>query len=286
VLVATDGSPQARAAVRAAAGFPWPARTRPRVVLARGDAATARWPVPAVLALTRGLAGVADSARRVLATRWPDADMALPDALPIDGILGEARRIGARAIVLGSRGHGRLGRFVLGSVSRGVVRRAPCATLVVKGRLPETRRLVIALDGSANAHRAVAFVASLPPPAGGRVTLVRIVEALRQPATGLLPGAVRGAVRAATARLEAQRAREARQDLAAAARRLARAGWPVRSLLRTGVPVPEILRLVEATRAHVLVVGARGVGGVERLLLGSVADAVLSRSPVSVLIVR
>jgi nucleotide-binding universal stress UspA family protein len=33
-------------------------------------------------------------------------------------------------------------------------------------------------------------------------------------------------------------------------------------------------------------VGARGVSGVERLLLGSVAEGALHRSPISVLVVR
>jgi nucleotide-binding universal stress UspA family protein len=60
----------------------------------------------------------------------------------------------------------------------------------------------------------------------------------------------------------------------------------VRRIVRTGVPLPELLRAVAETRANVVVVGARGVGGIERVLLGSVAEGALSRSPVSVLIVK
>jgi nucleotide-binding universal stress UspA family protein len=36
----------------------------------------------------------------------------------------------------------------------------------------------------------------------------------------------------------------------------------------------------------VLVIGARGTGGVERLLLGSVAEGAVARAPMSVLVVR
>jgi nucleotide-binding universal stress UspA family protein len=36
----------------------------------------------------------------------------------------------------------------------------------------------------------------------------------------------------------------------------------------------------------VLVVGARGVGTVERIVVGSVAEGVVSRAPVPVLVVR
>ena len=43
---------------------------------------------------------------------------------------------------------------------------------------------------------------------------------------------------------------------------------------------------VEAVQANLLVVGARGVGGVARLLLGSVAEGALNQCPVPVLVVR
>ena len=36
----------------------------------------------------------------------------------------------------------------------------------------------------------------------------------------------------------------------------------------------------------VLVIGARGTGGIERLLLGSVAEGAMARAPMSVLVVR
>jgi ATP-dependent RNA helicase DeaD len=49
----------------------------------------------------------------------------------------------------------------------------------------------------------------------------------------------------------------------------------------------DLEELLDAAKgADVLVVGARGVGGVERLLLGSVAERVVSRAPVPVLVVR
>jgi nucleotide-binding universal stress UspA family protein len=54
----------------------------------------------------------------------------------------------------------------------------------------------------------------------------------------------------------------------------------------TGVPVTELLDAVRRARADLLAIGARGVGGVERLLLGSVATGVVGRAPVSVLVAR
>jgi len=51
-------------------------------------------------------------------------------------------------------------------------------------------------------------------------------------------------------------------------------------------PLRDLLAAVATTRAHAVVVVARGVSGVRHLLLGSVAEGVLNRCPVPVLVVR
>jgi nucleotide-binding universal stress UspA family protein len=51
-----------------------------------------------------------------------------------------------------------------------------------------------------------------------------------------------------------------------------------------GRPLEELL--AASRDADILVVGARGIGTVERLLLGSVAEGALTHAPVPVLVVR
>jgi nucleotide-binding universal stress UspA family protein len=285
VVVATDGSSQGRAAVRAATEFPWPEPSRAHGVVARGRAVAASGWSPAVwAALEEGLERVATDARRVLQRRWPDADVSVLDKMPVEAIVAEAR--GAGAIVLGSRGHGAVGRLLLGSVSRGVVRRASCPTLVVKGPARLFRRFVVGLDGSPMSHRAAAFLAGLDVPRGGHVTVVRVVEPLRVGTPALMPSRVRGTLLRELAAMNAERERAARRDVEGAARSLKRAGWAVRALVRRDVPIEALLATAASARAHALVVGARGIGGVERLLLGSVAEGMLARSRVPVLVVR
>jgi nucleotide-binding universal stress UspA family protein len=67
---------------------------------------------------------------------------------------------------------------------------------------------------------------------------------------------------------------------------LARRGWKVRKSVRLGAPLDELIATVAATGAGALVVGARGTGGMSRLLLGSVADGAVNHSPVPVLVVK
>lgn len=285
VLVATDGSRPARDAVEAATRFPWPRGARAHGLIARRGLAP-EGPAALEVAVGREVARIAAETREALAVRWPDAEVTIVGRAPVDAILHRARTLGAGAIVVGSRGHGLVGRLLLGSVSRGVLRRAVCPVLVVRGRAAALAHLVVGIDGSAHARHAVDFVAGLEPPRDGQVTVVRVVELVRPPSMGLMPAKVRATLAEQVRIANAQRVAPATREMEAAVATLRQAGWRARGIVRSGPPLEELLRAVRTTRAHVLVLGARGVGGVERLLLGSVAEGALTRSPVSVLIVR
>jgi nucleotide-binding universal stress UspA family protein len=286
VLVATDGSEEATAAVNAVTVFPWPARTRVHGVVARSAAAMAEVPEFVWADIDRGLAGVAENARKALAGRWPDAEARVVNGPPVEAILARARRVGARVIVLGSRGHGPVVRLLLGSISLGCIRRMKHAALVVRARPRTFARLAVGLDGSAHSRRAVTFVAGLDVPAGGQVTIVRVLEPVVLPSLALMPAAARSAISAQAAALNAAEQTKVRREAETAAAELRRAGWKVDVVIRKGAPLHELLAATKRARAQLLAVGARGVSGVERLLLGSVAEGALHRSPISVLVVR
>jgi nucleotide-binding universal stress UspA family protein len=286
LLAATDGSREARRALVTMIRFPWPAGTRVHGVVARERPVASNWPPAVWSILEEAPAREARRASRQLGHRWPDAEVRVVSQPPVDAILSEARRVRADVIVLGSRGHGAVSRLVLGSVSRGVVRRAPCSVLVGKGGRSGAARFLVGLDASPHARRALDLVARLAAPRGGEVSLVAVVEPVRSPALGILPPRVRATIAGELAALRASRGREAERWLLGGARRLAASGWEVRTEVREGTPVDELLAAARSGPADVIVVGARGVGGVTRLLLGSVAEGLLSRAPGPVLIVR
>ncbi len=64
------------------------------------------------------------------------------------------------------------------------------------------------------------------------------------------------------------------------------AGLAARGEMRTGVAHREIVDLATDERADLIVIGTHGRGGVDRALLGSVADRVLRVAPCPVLAVR
>jgi nucleotide-binding universal stress UspA family protein len=60
----------------------------------------------------------------------------------------------------------------------------------------------------------------------------------------------------------------------------------VKTKVARGIPLTELLNAVSASEADLVVIGARGTEGVQRLILGSVAEGTLGQAPISVLIVK
>jgi nucleotide-binding universal stress UspA family protein len=287
VLLGTDGSASARAALRTALVFPWPAGTTLGAVVASPPERIGGQPKYVRIALARHADEVAAKAARRLRRGWPEAVVTRVSARPAAAILREAARVGADVIVVGWRGHGAFRRLLVGSVSRRVVERATCAVLVVRRHVRRVRRLLIGIDGSVNARRAAEFVARLDVSrTRGVVTLVGVVEPVALPTSALLPARIRRTLEQNAAMLTEDLVRRARREAAAAAAVLRRAGWRVRIDVRSGAPLTELLAAVVRARADLFVVGARGTRGVERALLGSVAAGALDRAPVPVLVVR
>lgn len=285
VLIASEGSPSARAARAIAIGFPWPDPSRARGVVALGPLSPHARPALIRDAIARALGEEIGLARRALAERWPDAEVVAVRAAPADAILDSARRWRAASIVLGWRGHGTFRRLLMGSVSRAVVRRAHCPVLVVPRAARSVRRFVVGFDGSPQARRAVRLLGRLEHGPGSLAMLVSVVEPTVLPTLSRLPEGVRESIRREAAALDRDLVRQARRRTEAAAARLRTRGWRVRVLVRMGVPLETLLAAADEFGADVLVVGARAVSGVERMLLGSVASGALDHAGRPVLIV-
>ena len=67
---------------------------------------------------------------------------------------------------------------------------------------------------------------------------------------------------------------------------LAADGVVARAVVRVGLPWEEIVRLATDEHADMIVMGTQGRTGLDRLLLGSVAERVIRRAPCPVLTVR
>lgn len=171
-------------------------------------------------------------------------------------------------IAVGSRGRDALDRFLLGSVSTQVVHHAPCAVLIVKEPPRPIHRMVVAVDGSAASEKAVRFVLQDLLPRwqlrNTEIVLVHAMPLLKYPE-----------VKEAGTRLFERYAD-----------RLTKAGFTVTQAPRLGRPAEEIIAVAKQKQADLIVMGAKGLGAVGRLVLGSVSTKVAQQSHCSVLVAR
>jgi nucleotide-binding universal stress UspA family protein len=201
---------------------------------------------------------------------------------PASAIVDEAVACQPDLLVVGSRGHGPLASVVMGSVSAEVVDHAPCPVLVARRR--SVSRLVVGVDGSASADRALALLRRWPIFAGLPGAVVTVTEPISAWA-----GRVGTAIYPVWVDMH-ESATDRRAQLDEVAQRgadeLARAGISAGVELREGDPADQLIRAAQATGADLIVVGSRGLSTLPRLVIGSVARKVLLHAPQSVLVVR
>ena len=139
------------------------------------------------------------------------------------------------------------------------------------------KKILVPLDRSTGAEAALPVAADLAKADGGVIRLLHV---------GPIPAAVvvEGRV-IAYADQESDRLQQAvLAYLREAARHLD--GLPVEYAVRFGEPAEEILEEAREFGADLIAMATRGRSGVARLMLGSVAGAVLRRSEVPVVLVR
>ncbi len=290
VLVAHDGSPCADAALQLVTGLRWPAPARLTLVsvidrtdlIGAGEAALA---MAASEPTERELVAEAQRALEAAAERLRGpgrtVETRLEHGRPGAVIVELAAEMLADLVVVGSRGLGPWSSLLLGSVSTEVVDHAPCPVLVA--RHDRVDRLVVATDGSESADRAIDTIGrwglftGLPAQA---LSVERVGVAPADWAVVLAAGWIEDRPDDMTAAAEEQR-RLAEH----AADRLRDAGLAAEAVVRFGHPARQI---AEAGRGEgdLIVMGSRGLGTFQRLVLGSVARTVLQHTGASVLIIR
>ena len=100
----------------------------------------------------------------------------LREGHPVEAIVEQAKEVGAGLVVVGSRGRGRLGRLVMGSVSIGLAHRSHCPVLIVRegeGEWPP-KRVLVGYGSLEDTERAGLLGASLGRALGAGVELVGV----------------------------------------------------------------------------------------------------------------
>ena len=191
-----------------------------------------------------------------------------------DEVIELARELGAGLLVVGSRGHGQIGRILMGSHSEEIVHRARLPVLVLRrATVWPPARLVIGDDYSEDAKKAGELAACLGVLFGVReALLIRTYPRLVDKASDV--GASGYAMQQAEKDLEA-RAAELEDIL----------GYRPQTKLAAGEAAVAILEAArEGDGSALVAVGSRGLGPVGRTRLGSTSTKVVQAAPGPVLV--
>jgi nucleotide-binding universal stress UspA family protein len=302
ILLATDGSDDANAAVDFLLQFPFPEQCT--ITLLTVIDAHLFVDVEAVelsaeqheaLHLTKNsvreeahqyLASQADRVARdgwTVTTRVRTGDVA-------EEIILAAEELGADLAIVGSHGLSAYRHFLLGSVATKVLGYAPCSVLIVKepagvavagsGSTPATGdwRVLLAYDDSEPARKAVSLCASLP---FGRqdeivvVTVLALVTAFRQD------------IRQHMNPIWQQKKIATRAALDSAVATLRDSTPRVSSRMREGAnSAHEIIEAASEADSNLIMLGWKGKQAMQRFLLGSMTGHVARYAPCSVWVVR
>ncbi|HET7219229.1 MAG TPA: universal stress protein [Vicinamibacterales bacterium] len=195
-------------------------------------------------------------------------------------------------VVMGTHGRSGFERFILGSVTEKVLRRAACPVLSVPPRIPDAapvpqalfRRILCPIDFSGSSIHALNYAVSLAKEADAHLTVLNVLEIpaeTLEDAKGFgrsLPPVMREYVK--TAEEEAHR----RLEEAIPASELVY--FTVDTKVSAGRPYREILRIAAADHSNLIVMGVRGRGTRDLLTFGSTTQHVVREAECPVLTLR
>jgi len=193
-------------------------------------------------------------------------------------------------VVIGTHGRTGADRVALGSVAERVVRHCKVPVLIAPGVAREAGRRVdapfenvlVAIDFSDTSTRALRAGIAMAQTSGAKITLlhVGISQAI------MISQVWMDAMSPAMIEIHDRIARESQRELD----RLMRDEVPEplrgQALLREGIADSTIVQQVSLGSYDLVVMGTHGHTGMQRVILGSVAERVLRHSPVPVLIAR
>jgi nucleotide-binding universal stress UspA family protein len=226
-------------------------------------------------------------AQDVAGGRWPDLSTLsieqrqVEAAAPADAIQTYAEEHAIDLVVMGTHGRRGVDRMLFGSVTEEVVRRVPCPALTVRADADVApgqaiRRVLVPIDFSDAAGPALDHAREIALTYGAEIDLLHVVEEPAHPAAygpDLAPFPTQDVLD----RVENQLAAMARTHIGIEHMQVA---------ARPGHVPSTILDYGAERGADLIVIATHGRTGLDRVLLGSVAERVLRQSPVPVFVVK
>ncbi|MEC4671562.1 MAG: universal stress protein [Nitrospirota bacterium] len=201
----------------------------------------------------------------------------LEDGTPAEVILSIAQEDQVDVIIAGARGRVHAKGLALGSVSHRVLTHAPCPVMIIKSPLRELRKILLPVQGPADAERAKQFFAKHPFHGNVEITVFTVVpipRAIWRPGVSAPEAKIRHALESAEQFNDGVVA-----DLTAT-------HYQVTGLVGMGAPADTIMEQADTMKPDLILMGTHNPSAVSRFLMGSVSHTVLHHATCPVLLVR
>lgn len=180
-------------------------------------------------------------------------------------IVDLAERTKADFIIMGRRGRRGLARMMLGHATAHVIGLARTNILVVpRAAHIEGRHIVVGTDGSRFADAAAVTATNLAQFCNAKVTVISVTTPSHGP----------------------ERRAEAQTAVDLAVTHMKSKGVDAEGLVLEGQPAMTIVDVARERNADLIITGSHGRGALERVLLGSTSERILSETPCAVLVVK
>jgi len=208
-------------------------------------------------------------------------------------ILGQATAMKAELLVMGTHGRSGFEKFLLGSVTEKVLRKAGCPVLTVPRRHPDAvpatpvlfKQILCPVDFSDCSMQALNYAMSLAQEADAHLTVLHVMtnELARTPDAY---GAIIMNDRESLADFRRRCEDATRQRLKDAVPETVAAYCHVETIVASGKPSREVLRIAAEQQSDVIIIGVHGRGAADLMFFGSTTNHVVREATCPVLTIR
>ncbi len=199
-----------------------------------------------------------------------------------ESINGLVKEIGVDMVVISSHGRSGVSRLLLGSVANQVLQQATCPIMVVHPiegvtpAVPKFKKLLVTLDGSEFAERVLPYVK-----ASVIFESVVLLISVPQVPEAEMYGAVVNEIRELREHAET----EAKEYLEGVSTNLQKAGVNTTVIVTGSRPAQTIVSIAQKEKVDVIMMATHGRGGMDSLVIGSVAERIVQNTSCPVFLV-
>jgi len=208
-----------------------------------------------------------------------DIESIVSEGEPPEVIARTAQEMNADLIAMGTHGRRGIKRFIMGSVTSGVIGHAPCDVLVVKK--PCTRctgeftSILLPFDGSAFSKKALSHAYALAKDEGSEVTALYVIPRYEEMIGFMKTDSIRKSLH-----------KEAERIIDLAKQSVSSNGVTLATAIEEGNAADKIVETANRMKHDLIVMGSYGWRGVNKAILGSTTERVIMNATCPILVVK